>query len=125
MASARRAEIQRRPKSNSSNITRSRTPAGSKRKLSRPCRIPGVDQHWVSLIVTDGRHIMSTKKVIEVLSESPDSWEAAAQKAVDDASQNLRGIASVYVKEFEARVENNRVSSYRINAKVTFEVEKT
>jgi flavin-binding protein dodecin len=68
---------------------------------------------------------MSTKKVIEVLSESPDSWEAAAQKAVDDASKNLRGIASVYVKEFEARVENNKVSSYRINAKVTFEVEKT
>jgi dodecin len=37
----------------------------------------------------------------------------------------LRGIASVYVKEFEAKVENNRVTSYRINAKVTFEVEQT
>lgn len=68
---------------------------------------------------------MSTKKVVELLAESSDSWEAAAQKAVDDASKSLRGITSVYIKEFEAKVENNRVTSYRINAKVTFEVEKT
>ena len=68
---------------------------------------------------------MSTKKVVELLAESSDSWEAAAQKAVDDASKSLRGITSVYIKEFEARVENNRVTSYRINAKVTFEVETT
>ncbi|MGZ8874735.1 MAG: dodecin family protein [Halobacteriota archaeon] len=53
------------------------------------------------------------------------AWEAAAQKAVDDASKSLRGISSVYIKEFEAKVENNRVTSYRINAKVTFEVEQT
>jgi dodecin len=68
---------------------------------------------------------MSTKKVIELLAESPDSWEAAAQKAVNDASKSLRGVSSVYIKEFEAKVENERVTSYRINAKVTFEVEAT
>ena len=68
---------------------------------------------------------MSTKKVLELLAESPESWEAAAQKAVDDASKNLRGISSVYIKEFEAKVENNQMTSYRINAKVTFEVEQT
>jgi len=42
---------------------------------------------------------MSTKKVIELLAESDESWEAAAQKAVTDASESLRGIASIYVKE--------------------------
>ncbi len=68
---------------------------------------------------------MSTKKVIELLAESPESWEAAAQKAVDDASRNLRGISSVYIKDFQAKVENNRVTAFRINAKVTFEVEGT
>ena len=68
---------------------------------------------------------MSTKKVIELLAESPQSWEHAAQKAVDDAARSLRGISSVYIKEFEAKVENNRVTSYRINAKVTFEIEGT
>ena len=68
---------------------------------------------------------MSTKKVIELLAESEESWEAAAQKAVADASETLRGVASIYIKEFEAKVENGAITRYRINAKVTFEIEGT
>lgn len=68
---------------------------------------------------------MSTKKVIEVLAESPDGWEAATQQALKDAGQSLRGIASIYIKEMEAKVEGDRIAMYRINAKVTFEVEGT
>ncbi|MDZ3836207.1 MAG: dodecin family protein [Rhodospirillales bacterium] len=44
---------------------------------------------------------------------------------MDDASKSLRGITSVYIKEFEAKVENKRVTSFRVNAKVTFEVEQS
>ena len=67
---------------------------------------------------------MALIKVIEVLTESPNSWEEAAQKAVKDASASVRGITSVYVKEFEAKVENDQItSSYRINAKITFPIE--
>ena len=68
---------------------------------------------------------MTTKKVIELLAESPDSWEAAAQQALKDAQKSLRGVASIYVKEMEAKVEGDRITQYRINAKVTFEVEGT
>jgi hypothetical protein len=68
---------------------------------------------------------MTTKKVIELLAESPDSWEAAAQQALKDAQKSLRGIASIYIKEMEAKVEGDRITQYRINAKVTFEVEGT
>jgi dodecin len=35
----------------------------------------------------------------------------------------VRGITSVYVKEFEAKVENDQITSYRINAKITFPIE--
>ena len=66
---------------------------------------------------------MALIKVIEVLAESPNSWEEAAQTAVKEAAESVRGIASVYVKEFEAKVENDRITSYRINAKITFAVE--
>jgi len=62
-------------------------------------------------------------KVIEVLAESPNSWEEAAQNAVRQANESLRGISSIYVKEFEAKVENDRITSYRVNAKVTFTLE--
>src|SRR6266704_1889313 len=62
-------------------------------------------------------------KVIEVMSESPNSWEEAAQNVVSEASKTLRNIRSVYIKEFTATVENDNVVSYRVNAKVTFEME--
>ncbi len=63
-------------------------------------------------------------KVIELMSESSESWEGAVQAVVDEASKTLRNIRSVYVKEFTAAVENGKVTSYRINAKVTFEMER-
>jgi dodecin len=67
---------------------------------------------------------MALIKVIEVLAESPNSWGEAAQTAVQQASESVRGIASVYAKEFEAKVENDRITSYRINAKISFAVER-
>jgi len=63
-------------------------------------------------------------KVIELMSESPKSWEEATQNAVSEASKTLRNIRSVYIKEFTAAVEGGKVTSYRINGKVTFEMER-
>jgi flavin-binding protein dodecin len=63
-------------------------------------------------------------KVIELMSESTKSWEDAAQNVVKEASKTLRNIRSVYVKEFTVAVENDKVASYRVNAKVTFEMER-
>jgi len=68
---------------------------------------------------------MSTLKVIEVLSQSDKGWEDAAQNAVNDAAKSVRGIKSIYIKEFEGVVENDRVTQYRINAKISFMVEGT
>jgi len=62
-------------------------------------------------------------KVIEVLSESHKSWEEAVQNMASEASKKLRNIRSIYVKEFTAAVEEGRTTSYRVNAKVTFEME--
>ena len=63
-------------------------------------------------------------KVIEIMSESPKSWEEAAKNVVMEASKTLRNIRSVYIKEFTAAVDNDKVASYRVNAKVTFEMER-
>jgi flavin-binding protein dodecin len=62
-------------------------------------------------------------KVIEVLAESDQGWEDAAQKAVDKAKQSLHGIRSIYIENFEAKVEDGRITSYRINGKVTFQLD--
>jgi dodecin len=81
--------------------------------------------HWGSAI-NKGRRIFimaTVVKVIEVLSQSPKSWEDAAQEAVNEASKTLRNIRSIYVKEMTAEVENGKISNYRVNAKVSFDLE--
>ena len=63
-------------------------------------------------------------KVIELLSQSPKSWEDATQPAVQEATKTLRNIRSIYIKEFTAEVDDGKIINYRINAKVTFDLER-
>lgn len=67
---------------------------------------------------------MPMLKVIEVLAESPDGFDQAAQAAVRMASETVRDIKSVYIKEMNGQVENGKITSYRVNAKISFVVEK-
>ena len=68
---------------------------------------------------------MAIVKVIEVLAESDAGWEEATKKAVLEASKSVRNIKSVYVKEFQAMVEGDKIRQYRVNAKISFVVDKT
>jgi flavin-binding protein dodecin len=67
---------------------------------------------------------MAVVKVIEILAESEESWEAAAQEAVTEAARTVRNIKSVYIKEFQAIVEVNEIVNYRVNAKISFVVQE-
>ena len=66
---------------------------------------------------------MSVVKVIEVLAESNEGWEAATKEAIAEASKSVHNIKSVYIKEFQAIVEDNKITRYRVNAKISFLVE--
>ena len=66
---------------------------------------------------------MGVLKVIELLAESDKSWEDAAQNAVKQASKSLKNIRSVNITNQSCVVNGERITNYRINAKVTFEVE--
>jgi dodecin len=63
---------------------------------------------------------MAVVNVIELLAESEQSWEEAARQAVAETVKTIRHVRSVYVKEFQATVENDRVTSFRVNVKVSF-----
>lgn len=65
---------------------------------------------------------MAVLKVIEILSNSDKSWEDATKKAVKHASKTIKNIRSVYVKEQSASVVNDEVTEFRVNLKITFEV---
>jgi dodecin len=66
---------------------------------------------------------MAVLKVIEVLSSSTSSWEDATKKAVSKASKTIKNIRSVYVQEHSASVKEGEVSEFRVNLKITFELD--
>lgn len=65
---------------------------------------------------------MAVLKVIEVLSNSSESWEDATRKAVKHASKTVKNIKSVYVQDQSANVDGDSVTEFRVNLKITFEV---
>jgi flavin-binding protein dodecin len=79
--------------------------------------------HQPEEIMPDKKTVSKVVKVIEVLAESDKTWEDAAQNALEAAGKTLRNIRSIYIQDFEAKVENGRITRYRVNAKISFQLE--
>jgi flavin-binding protein dodecin len=63
---------------------------------------------------------MSVVKVIEVMAQSEKSWEEATRIALEEAAKTVKDIKSIYIKEFQAVVENNKITQYRVDTKISF-----
>lgn len=69
---------------------------------------------------------MAVMKVIELMSNSPESWEDAVQAAVTHAAKTIRKIRSVNVHNMSVVVDDKAtISEYRLIVKITFEVDGT
>lgn len=62
-------------------------------------------------------------KVLEVIAESDKSFDDAAQQAVREAAQSVRGIKSIWIDNFSGVVQGDRIVEFRVNAKLSFVVE--
>jgi dodecin len=67
---------------------------------------------------------MSVGKFIELSGQSSDSFEDAIGQAVQRTSNTIRNIRSVWAKEFEAVVENNQVTQFRVVVKIAFALDE-
>ncbi len=65
---------------------------------------------------------MSIVKVVEVITESPKSWDDAAAQAIKEVSKTVDGITEIWVGGMKAVVENNKIVRYRLTANVSFVV---
>lgn len=65
---------------------------------------------------------MAVMKVIEIMASSKESWEDATKKAIKHAGKSLKHIKSAYVQSQSVVVDDNEVSEFRVNVKITFEV---
>lgn len=63
---------------------------------------------------------MSVAKVIEISAESKKGFDDALEDGIKEAGKTVKNIQSVWVKDQEVQVKDNKISSYRVHLKVTF-----
>jgi dodecin len=63
---------------------------------------------------------MSVVKTIELSGRSSEGFEDAVRQTVERASSTIRNLRSVWVKEFEAVVENDQVTQFQVIVKISF-----
>lgn len=61
----------------------------------------------------------SVYKVIEIVGTSTESWEKAANAAIDRASKSLRDLRIAEVTQLDMQI-NGKVRTYRAKMKVSF-----
>mgnify|MGYP006279236691 CR=1 FL=1 len=63
---------------------------------------------------------MPVAKVTEISSTSTEGFDDAIRKGLKRAAETLKNIKGAWVKEFNIDVENNQISRFRVDMKVTF-----
>lgn len=64
-----------------------------------------------------------TVKTIELIGNSTDSWEDAAQNALDDADKTIEEIKGIEIISQTANVENGQIERYKTTIHVAFELQ--
>ena len=66
---------------------------------------------------------MSVARITEISATSTESFEDAIAQGVRRASETLRNVKAVWIKEQSVTVENDAIASYQVNMLVTFVLE--
>ncbi len=67
----------------------------------------------------------SIYKVITLVGTSTESWEKAVANAVEQASKTLRDLRVAEVLQFDATIEDGKISAYRVKVNLSFKFEGT
>ena len=67
---------------------------------------------------------MSVAKVIELVAESERSFDDAVQQGLAIASETIRGISGLEVKNMTCTVRDNRITHYKVTLHVAFRIER-
>lgn len=62
----------------------------------------------------------SVYKIIELVGSSPESWEKAAQNAIDRASKSLHDLRIAEVVQMDMHLNEGKIEFYRTKLKVSF-----
>jgi flavin-binding protein dodecin len=65
---------------------------------------------------------MSAVKIVKVLGTSGESWEDAAQEAVNQATETIEDIQGVEVEHWTATVDDGTITEYKATVEIAFPV---
>ncbi|MCE9624153.1 MAG: dodecin family protein [Deltaproteobacteria bacterium] len=63
---------------------------------------------------------MAVARKTQVIASSKESFHDAVNQAISRASKTLRGITGMEVTSQKAKVENDRITEYRVECSITF-----
>jgi flavin-binding protein dodecin len=63
---------------------------------------------------------MSVARVTKITAASRSGFDDAVRGGLERAGKTVRGITGLHVIEHKAKVENNRITEYRVTMEVTF-----
>ena len=66
----------------------------------------------------------SVYRVTQVIGVSSESWEKAAQNAVNTAGETIRDLRVAEATRFDVTIEDGKVSNYRVRLDISFKYEK-
>ena len=65
----------------------------------------------------------SVYKIIELVGTSTESWEKAAEAAVNKAAESLRDLRVAEISLLDMHINNGKIEAYRAKVKVSFKFE--
>jgi len=65
---------------------------------------------------------MSVAKVIEISASSEKSFEDAIRQGIDRAVQTVDDVRGAWIKEQQVKIEDGKITEFRVDMKVTFVV---
>lgn len=66
---------------------------------------------------------MAVARVTQVVASSPHGLEEAIQEGLKRATKTLRGITGLEVTKINAKVEDGKLTEYRVHMNITFVLE--
>jgi len=68
-------------------------------------------------------NIMSVAKVVEISSESTESFEDAVKRGIERAEKSLKNVKGAWIAEQKVTVEDGNIVKYRVYMRVSFVLE--
>lgn len=84
-----------------------------------PGRAGPLDHTWTGR----GQARVTVVKVLELVGESKQSWQDAANQAVMEAAKTVDHITGVEVANWTANVDAGKITNYKANVRVAFVVD--